>query len=44
MIISIGMALLGSATIGAAASLLLYLVGRISGISGIIGGIIDPKT
>ncbi len=44
MILSIGMALLGGAIIGTAASVLLYLVGRICGISGIVGGFIDPTT
>lgn len=35
-------ALLGGALIGAAASLLLLLNGRIAGISGILGGLIPP--
>ncbi len=44
MLISIGMALLGGAIIGMAASVLLYLVGRVCGISGIVGGLIAPTT
>jgi uncharacterized protein len=35
-------ALLGGALIGASASLLLALNGRVAGISGIVGGIIQP--
>jgi uncharacterized membrane protein YedE/YeeE len=35
-------ALIGGALIGAAASILLLLTGRIAGISGILGGLIPP--
>lgn len=36
-------ALLGGALIGMAATLLLWLTGRIAGISGVLGGVLLPK-
>ena len=36
-------ALLGGAILGAAASLLLLASGRVTGISGIVGGLLDPR-
>lgn len=39
---TIGTALLGGALIGLAAALLLFLTGRIAGISGIVGGLLPP--
>ena len=42
MTASILMALFGGALIGVAASLLLLTIGRVSGISGILGGLIHP--
>ncbi len=36
-------ALLGGALIGSSASLLLVLDGRVAGISGIVGGLLQPK-
>src|ERR1700742_116185 len=37
------LSLLGGALIGASASLLLYLSGRIAGISGIVAGLLRPR-
>jgi uncharacterized membrane protein YedE/YeeE len=39
-----GSALLGGALIGVSATLLLLLHGRVAGITGIVGGAIDPET
>jgi uncharacterized protein len=36
--------LLGGALIGLAASLLMILTGRLAGVSGILGGLLTPKT
>lgn len=36
-------ALLGGAILGAAASLILFATGRVAGISGILGGLLDPR-
>ena len=38
-----GAALAGGALIGIAASILLALSGRVAGISGVLGGVLDPK-
>lgn len=40
----IGMAVAGGALIGVASSLLILLNGRIAGISGILGGLLQPGT
>lgn len=37
------MALLGGALIGAASALLLLSIGRIFGVSGVVGGVVTPK-
>lgn len=44
MMTSIILAVVGGALIGLAASLLLYTIGRIAGISGIVGGLLHGGT